>query len=93
MAHHAKAAEVSQRVKLSCAEIKSLGATVCHCIKPLPRHTRINLMPECRNHKKWSFVETEGGEWQKVEECEPVDNETSFDDEKPKCCHDYLVPD
>ena len=89
LTHHAKAAEVSQRVKLSWAEIKSFGATVRHCSKPLPRHTRINLMPECRNHKKWSFVETEGGEWQ----CEPVDNETSFDDEKPKRCHDYLVPD
>ena len=34
-----------------------------------------------------------GGEWQKVEECEPIDNETGFDDEKPKCCHIYLVPE
>ena len=86
--HHA-IAEVHQRVKLSWVEIKSLGATVRHCCKPSPRHTRVNIMPECWNHKKWSFVETEGGEWQKVEECEPVDNETSFDDEK----HVYLVPE
>lgn len=93
LVHHAKAAEVHQRVKLSWVEIKSLGATVRHCCKPSPRHTRVNIMPECWNHKKWSFVETEGGEWQKVEECEPVDNETSFDDEKPQCCHVYLVPE
>ena len=90
--HHAKAAEVHQRVKLSWVEIKSLNATVCHCCKPSPRHTRVNIMPECWNHTKWSFVETESGELQKVEECEPVDNETSFDDEKPTCCHVYLVP-
>ena len=90
--HHA-IAEVHQRVKLSWVEVKSLGATVRHCCKPLPRHTRVNIMPECWNHKKWSFVETEGGESQKVEECEPVDNETSFDDEKPTCCHVYLVPE
>ena len=64
------------------------------CSKPNPRHTKINLSPEARGYRKWSFIlKEDGDDWEEIETNQAAEDETVFEaDEKPQACIIFLVP-
>ena len=89
-----KEIEVGRRVTLTWHEIKELGVLTRMCSKPNPRHTKINISPEVRGYRKWTFVlKEDGDDWEEIETNKSAEDETVFDgDEKPQTCVVFLVP-
>ena len=89
-----KEIELGRRVSLTWHEIKELGVSTRMCSKPNPRHTKINLSPEVRGYRKWSFIlKGDGDDWEEIETNQFAEDETVFeDDEKPQACIIFLVP-
>ena len=89
-----KEIEFGSRVVLTWREIKELGVSTRMCSKPNPRHSKINLSPEVRSYRKWSFIlKDDGSDWEEIETNQSAEDETVFEgDEKPRACVVFLIP-